>query len=104
MVALGRFCAMAACWGAAESSASARSRRSGGWSARLSRLRLEKVRRTFTAAIALATADEFGAYLHVSAQLSERITLRTAALGRVSGAVGGTPFGATGARGATLDA
>lgn len=48
--------------------------------------------------------DEFGAYLHASAQLSERITLRLAAMGRLSGVVGGTPFGATGARGATLDA
>ncbi len=49
------------------------------------------------------TDDEFGAYLHLSARLSELVTLRVAALGRLSGVVGGTPFAATGARGGTLD-
>ena len=50
------------------------------------------------------TDDELGGYVNVSARLSERITLRVAALGRLSGVVGGSPFAATGARGATLDA
>lgn len=50
------------------------------------------------------TDDELGAYLHLSAAVTESITFRVAALGRLSGSVGGTPIAPTAGRGGTLDA
>ena len=51
------------------------------------------------------TADnEIGGYLHVSAQVGPFVTLRLAALGRLGGVVGGSPFASTGSRGGSLDA
>lgn len=49
------------------------------------------------------TDDELGGFLNISAQLSDRISLRVAALGRLSGAIGSSPLGPAGSRGGTID-
>jgi hypothetical protein len=47
--------------------------------------------------------DELGAYVNVAAQLGQHVSLRVAALGRMSGVAGGSPVAKTAVRGGTLE-
>jgi hypothetical protein len=47
--------------------------------------------------------DELGAYVNLAAQLGQHLSLRVAALGRMSGVGGGSPVAKTAVRGGTLE-